>query len=132
MQSPISIPVTQYTPNLVYHSPNPLLFYFLDLGQAGETVTIAGLTPDNYLIRVTATAGRERDDITSNVAITSPGTCTTNFVGRGLTIDGESVVIEFASSGFGQRSFTCSLDRGLPQACKPYNSYCSMCLFIVK
>ena len=114
----------------MYHSP--IFLYFLDLGQVGETVTIDDLAFDNYLIRITATAGRERDDISSSVAITSLGTCTTNFVGRGLTIDGDSVVIEFASSGVEQRSFTCSLDRGLPQACKPYNSYCSMCLFIVE
>ena len=109
-----------------------IFLYFLDLGQVGETVTIDDLASDSYLIRITATVGRERDDITSSVAIISPGTCTTNFVGRGLTIDGDSVVIEFASSGVGQRSFTCSLDRGRPQLCKSYNSYCSMFSFMVE
>ncbi len=95
----------------------------------GETVTIDDLALDNYFIRVTATSGRERDDISSSVAITSPGTCTTHFVGRGLTVDGESVMVEFASDGPGQRTFTCNLDRGGAQACK---SYCSTFSFIVE
>ena len=84
----------------------------------GESVTIDNLAPGNYMIRATATTGRERDVVSSSVAITGPGTCTTNFVGNGATVDDDTVTIEFASSGTGSRSFTCSLDRGRAQPCK--------------
>ena len=86
-----------------------------------ETVTIDNLAPGNYLIRVTATAGRERDTVSSSVTIADPVTCTTNFVGNGVTVDDDTVTIEFGSSGIGPRSFTCSLDRGRPQGCKSHN-----------
>ena len=86
----------------------------------GETVTIDDPAAGNYLIRAIATAGDERDDVSSSVAIADPGTCTTNFVGNGVTVDDDTVTIEFASSGIGPRSFTCSLDRGQSQACKSH------------
>ena len=87
-------------------------------GTPGEVSTIEDLAPGTYQLRAIARAGAERAVATVIFTIPSfPEICTVNLINRGVTVSGDTAIIEFGGFGpaFGYR---CSLDNGPPPRCE--------------